>query len=624
MSKPLKILIVHNHYQQRGGEDSVFETECAMLRGAGHTVICYEKHNDEIGAPQQGVGVRDEGLANTRDQGLGVRVEERQSDQAGAPASELGPKAYGLTPAFNTEAQRHREESVSTTERTEVSERVARQSENSNLKSRVVSQTLCASPSLCLKTNSAQPPSPSPSPSVLSVSSVVKKTFFPFVLFVSYVVKKTRRLCSHLSLFVKTIWNRTTYREITEIIQREKPDIVHCHNTFPLISPSVYYAAAKQGVPVVQTLHNYRLICINPYLYRNGKICEDCLGHSPIPGIIHRCYRDSLTASFTVAVMLIVHRLLGTYRNKVTTYIALTEFGRNKFLEARLCSPDKVVVKPNAVAALSASESTDLNQSERGLGQSPSGNYALRTTHYALTDGPPTVLYAGRLSPEKGPHLLLEAWKILSGSHPDIVANYRLVFAGDGPQRESLKSLTASFFPEDPLPDPQTARGMSPSEPKPVATSASLNGVWGRAPTETTHYALRTTPCTPRLNPPVIFTGRLPSTELHLLMRNASVLVLPSTCYETFAMSVNEAAALGTPSIVSDIGGQASIVQDGITGYTFKSGNVKSLAETIFNTLSAPEQLKSLSNAAKALTMASDTIPKANTANLLRIYLSRM
>ena len=157
MSKPLTILVVHNHYQQRGGEDSVFETECAMLEAAGHTVIRYEKHNGEV-------------------------------------------------------------------------DRI-----------------------------------------------------------------------SKLSLFAKTIWNFQTYREVTALIRERRPDVVHCHNTFPLVSPSVYWTAARQGVPVVQTLHNYRLVCINPYLYRNGRICEDCLGRSPIRGVFRRCYRGSFAASFTVA-----------------------------------------------------------------------------------------------------------------------------------------------------------------------------------------------------------------------------------------------------------------------------------------------------------------------------------
>ena len=535
----LKILIVHNHYQQRGGEDSVFETECAMLRGAGHTVICYEKHNDEI---EPGRLVT-KGLQNPQNESLISRTTEFTE-----PTECLTDQSDCLE-ASNREFH----SSTPTPPPFRVLSFFSWRKNNGACTPSAPPSSVLSVPSVVKTPNSAQPPS---SPYSLQ-SKHQQPSLPPFRVF--------RVFRSALSLFSKTIWNRTTYREITALIQQHHPDIVHCHNTFPLISPSVYWAAAKQGVPVVQTLHNYRLLCINPYLYRNGKICEDCLGRSPIPGIIHRCYRHSLSASFTVATMLIIHRILGTYRNKVTTYIALTEFGRQKFLEGKLCSPEKVVVKPNAVAAPSASESTDLSQSERGLGQSPSGNYALRPTHYALTDGPPTVLYAGRLSSEKGPHLLLEAWKIVLAKYEAPHASSRLIISGDGPERAALEAMAKEI-------------------------------------------------------PNVSFTGRLSLSDLHTLMASADVLVLPSTCYETFAMSVNEAAALGTPSIVSDIGGQASIVQDGVTGYTFRSGSAESLAETLAKAMADPDHLAHLSSAARECFYAGDCPPNKNVTALCLTY----
>lgn len=152
------------------------------------------------------------------------------------------------------------------------------------------------------------------------------------------------------ALFIKTIWNKDSYREISELIDKEKPDIVHCHNIFPQISPSIYYACKKKGVPVVQTLHNYRLTCLNGYLFddRKLKICEKCLGRLPIVGVFKKCYRRSLAASFTVACMLIFHRMIGTWKRYVDTYIVLTEFSREKFIKAGL-PKEKLVVKPNAV-----------------------------------------------------------------------------------------------------------------------------------------------------------------------------------------------------------------------------------------------------------------------------------
>ncbi len=523
MPQPLTILVVHNHYQQRGGEDSVFETECAMLRGSGHTVICYEKHNDEINSGEKRLAASGQRLEAPTAQVLGTRYQvlantrfpKKDNPQALAPSPyHLAPsptpthphthtlppnpvkktwrslrslRENDLTPSSpstprslysHTETQRHREDQISCQSCNPVNKTFRVFSCFSWLKKHFTPSSPSSPRSLSSHTETqshreeivSTPPNKNlresaesadkityPT-SVLSVVSVVEKLLSPFVRFVSFVVNKP-------SLFFATIWSRQSYREISEIIQREKPDIVHCHNTFPLISPSVYWAAAKQGIPVVQTLHNYRLICINPYLYRNGHICEDCLGHSPLRGVIHRCYRGSFSASVTVAAMLIAHRLLGTYRNKVTTYIALTEFGRKKFLEARLCDPAKVVVKPNAVGASAPTaqvlgtryqvlanaatteegvatkrhqkpqkETSSHTEAPRHREQlSPSFTFQVSRFHspFASIRGstheaqgqisnlksqisnPPTVLYVGRLSPEKGVDILIAAWKLL-------------------------------------------------------------------------------------------------------------------------------------------------------------------------------------------------------------------
>ena len=116
------------------------------------------------------------------------------------------------------------------------------------------------------------------------------------------------------------------------------------------------------------------------------------------------------------------------------------------------------------------------------------------------------------------------------------------------------------------------------------------------------------------------FTGRLSSIDLHAHMATASVLVLPSTCYETFAMAVNEAAALGTPAIVSDIGGQASLVEDGATGFTFRSGSAESLAEALAKALADPVRLAELGRHAQARFLASDCPPSHNLSALENVY----
>src|SRR5690606_7807214 len=116
-----------------------------------------------------------------------------------------------------------------------------------------------------------------------------------------------------------------------------KPDVVHFHNTFPLVSPAAYHAVKRQGIRTVQTLHNYRLICPSALLFRDGGPCEDCVGKFlPYPGIRHKCYRESRPQSATVAAMTTAHKVVGTWRRQVDCYIALTAFSRQKFIEGGL------------------------------------------------------------------------------------------------------------------------------------------------------------------------------------------------------------------------------------------------------------------------------------------------
>jgi glycosyltransferase involved in cell wall biosynthesis len=201
-----------------------------------------------------------------------------------------------------------------------------------------------------------------------------------------------------------TLWNQEAYRRMRQAIRDYKPDLLHAHNTFPLASPAVIRAAKAEGIPVVMTLHNYRLLCVNALFFRRGRVCEDCLGRLPWRGVLHGCYRDSRPASAVVAAMLTLHRALGTW-NLVDRFIALTEFARGKFLEAGL-PPEKVVVKPNFV------------HPDPGPGEGRGG--------YAL--------FVGRLSPEKGVFTLLEAWKRLGGS-------IALKIVGDGPLMPAVSRL---------------------------------------------------------------------------------------------------------------------------------------------------------------------------------------
>ena len=144
----------------------------------------------------------------------------------------------------------------------------------------------------------------------------------------------------------RTIWNHSTYRSIRQLIRSESINLVHAHNTFPIVSPSVYYAASAERIPIVQTLHNYRLLCPAATFFRNGAVCEQCLGRTiPYPAVKNRCYRGSAGASAAAAAMLTAHRAAGTWRSKIDAYIALTTFSKNKFVEGGLPS-ERIHVKP--------------------------------------------------------------------------------------------------------------------------------------------------------------------------------------------------------------------------------------------------------------------------------------
>ncbi len=149
-----------------------------------------------------------------------------------------------------------------------------------------------------------------------------------------------------LQLFAQMLWSRHTQVEIRNLLREYAPDVIHVHNTFPLISPSLYWAADEANTPVVQTLHNFRLLCAQAMLMRDGIVCEDCVGHLPWYGIVRRCYRNSIVYSSALTSMVAVHRAIGTYASKVTRYIALSKFCRDKFIQGGL-PPDRIVIKPN-------------------------------------------------------------------------------------------------------------------------------------------------------------------------------------------------------------------------------------------------------------------------------------
>lgn len=207
-----------------------------------------------------------------------------------------------------------------------------------------------------------------------------------------------------LLLPLHAVWNRRAAREVRALIAREKPDAIHIHNTLLLLSPAVVRAAKQSGVPVVQSLHNFRLFCPNGILLREGNVCEECPHHGLSCALRHRCYRGNLAQTAVVAAAYALHRALGTWRG--VTMVALTEFDRRKLLEFNHERPmfdaDRLVVKPNPVRVESRAV-------------------------LPWADRKPQMLFAGRLEELKGLRTVLQAWQLLGDAAPD------LLVAGEGP-----------------------------------------------------------------------------------------------------------------------------------------------------------------------------------------------
>jgi glycosyltransferase involved in cell wall biosynthesis len=209
-----------------------------------------------------------------------------------------------------------------------------------------------------------------------------------------------------LTLVKNIAWSTDTRDALARLLREEKPDVVHVHNTFMMMSPSVFDACREAGVPVVQTLHNYRLFCPAANFIRDGKVCEECAEHSLLRGIRYGCFRDSRAATATVALMLTVQRQRAAFPD---LYIALSEFSRQKFIEHGIPA-EKVWVKPNFVSPDPGERTAD-------------GTYAV---------------FVGRLSEEKGLDTLLESWKQLHRNIP-------LSIVGDGPLLATLQRKAAQL-----------------------------------------------------------------------------------------------------------------------------------------------------------------------------------
>ncbi len=206
-----------------------------------------------------------------------------------------------------------------------------------------------------------------------------------------------------------SIWNSRAYKELQQLCREFNPDVAHFHNIQPLVSLAGYQAMRESGTAVVQTLHNYRLLCPVGYLSRNGKVCEECIG-SPLslPGIIRGCYRQSRAATAAVSLGTAIQRSTGVWTKDIDRFIALTEFARAKFIAGGL-PEDRIAVKANSTCPTGAS--------------TPPGHGAL---------------FVGRLTEEKGIRTLLRACKLLDHQHP-------VRILGDGPLAGEVQAACDRF-----------------------------------------------------------------------------------------------------------------------------------------------------------------------------------
>jgi glycosyltransferase involved in cell wall biosynthesis len=334
---------------------------------------------------------------------------------------------------------------------------------------------------------------------------------------------------SGMTAALDTFWNQETYRSIRRLLRQERPEVVHSHNTFPLISPSLYYAAARERVPVVQTLHNYRLICPGANLFRGGHICQQCVGSVlPYRAVLHRCYRNSTAASTVTAAMLAAHRAAGTWKNNVHTYIAMSAFAKSKFVEGGLPS-EHIAIKPNFLP------------SDPGAGPGD-GDY---------------LLFAGRLTEEKGISTLIDAWQQV---HTDL----RLKIAGQGPLSETCRQRTDR--------------------------NASFE-----------------------------FLGQLTRPDLLAAMQRAQLLIFPSRYPDPGPLTILEAFACGTPVLACDMQSMDAYVKEGENGFRFRAGDAGDLANKIQQLVARPDLLQRSRRAARA-SYENDYTAAHNYDQLITIY----
>lgn len=327
-----------------------------------------------------------------------------------------------------------------------------------------------------------------------------------------------------------TPWNPFEARRLRAAVDKLQPDVVHVHNTFPLISPSIFHAIRRRAARVL-TLHNYRLFCAAAIPMRNGRVCTECIDRRAVtPALVHGCYRNSRLATVPVAMNVALHRKLGTWNDHVDAYIALSDFQRHTLIVAGLPA-ERIHVKSNF---------TDVD--------SPPPSWQQRTD---------TIVFVGRLTPEKGVRTLIEAWRAWGAAAPE------LLIIGDGPDSPSLKAL---------------AQGNR-----------------------------------------IQFLGHQTKALVRRYVSRAKLLVVPSEAIETFGIVVIEAFSSGTPVAAAEIGALPSLVRTGHTGALFRPFDSTSLLNTVRGLWAQPKLLENMGEQARR-TCEQDFAPETNYTALLKIY----
>jgi glycosyltransferase involved in cell wall biosynthesis len=321
-------------------------------------------------------------------------------------------------------------------------------------------------------------------------------------------------------------FNLQVYSAVRDFCRKHKPQVAHIQNFWFALSPSVHAACHDERVATVQTLRNYRLLCVNGLLMRNNGPCEDCVGKVPWRGVLHACYRDSRLSSALVARMIQYNRWRGTWNRDVDRFVALTEFARERYIAGGL-PKELIAVKPNTV-----------------LDPGPAGE---------LGQG---AIFVGRLAPEKGIDVLLDAWKKL----PQV----RLTIVGDGPLRGEV-----------------------------VRAAKTMKNV--------------------------VFMGPRKPEECLDLIRQSSFLVMSSRWYEGFPRVIVEAFALGRAVIAPRLGSMGHLIRERVTGLLYEPGSSTDLIRAVTVTVQDSTLLKAMSRAARA-EYQSKYAPEPNTDLLIAIY----